>query len=612
MNTAYYSKERKLKVSAIGFTLTGIRVLKSVQLSFYQKYIILLLQNGMIASSLDELVKEISSIINFKEKCVEEFILELDENKKLFFDEVTSKYRLIKELHVEIIPQLNNAMFADLDVKEADCDKIVFLPGENKFYLGEEFSVEPFKQSYDQPNHTASNSFFDLNKHILENDLSIRQLITKAFSNTNMYLQPDFSYSLKVDSLSYYQIEFPALMKYVYSKTAKKATRTETIVQDGIPFSKEFIDQLSTQYDTDNSLPRFIQFDETFYQKIYPNSVAIAQCEKEIEQVDSTIPLIQEELTIKKQTLEKEQKIYKKAIKKEDAVKSEIGKKLEKNTKDIENNKKLIGSLSTADDVLIYQLKRTIEDLQCQNEELQKQFDGSQQKLSAIQENYQIKEAALYSEIEAKNNEIKVATTRASEFEQRHETLQQEYMRLVKDHREQMNSTIKSVIAKYPIGKDIFNRYVHDVCVELDRAISASDAEAFDEVANSIDKMRELYRKMMQTIFDILLSNNGPNLGIYFTDAFKKIEIENLFRAHNIPLDIFNKMIIFHGLANAIGHIAENGSQKASNARRVEGFRRMSKDDREKILLSIPSFLGKIEFSKKEVKMLNSKLSLSV
>ena len=84
MNTAYYSKERKLKVSAIGFTLTGIRVLKSVQLSFYQKYIILLLQNGMIASSLDELVKEISSIINFKEKCVEEFILELDENKKLF------------------------------------------------------------------------------------------------------------------------------------------------------------------------------------------------------------------------------------------------------------------------------------------------------------------------------------------------------------------------------------------------------------------------------------------------------------------------------------------------------------------------------------------------
>ena len=116
----------------------------------------------------------------------------------------------------------------------------------------------------------------------------------------------------------------------------------------------------------------------------------------------------------------------------------------------------------------------------------------------------------------------------------------------------------------------------------------------------------------MQTIFDILLSNNGPNLGIYFTDAFKKIEIENLFRAHNIPLDIFNKMIIFHGLANAIGHIAENGSQKASNARSVEGFRRMSKDDREKILLSIPSFLGKIEFSKKEVKMLNSKLSLSV
>ena len=53
-NGISYSKDRKISFSAKGLYFTNISVLKSVQLAFFEKYIILLLQKGIKASSRKE------------------------------------------------------------------------------------------------------------------------------------------------------------------------------------------------------------------------------------------------------------------------------------------------------------------------------------------------------------------------------------------------------------------------------------------------------------------------------------------------------------------------------------------------------------------------------
>ena len=107
-----------------------------------------------------------------------------------------------------------------------------------------------------------------------------------------------------------------------------------------------------------------------------------------------------------------------------------------------------------------------------------------------------------------------------------------------------------------------------------------------------------------------MLKKNIKTLGTYLSDPFNQIAIQDKFKEKKISIDTLNKLISFHGLANAIGHSTENGPQKKENEQRVANFKKQSVDERSKILLAIPTFFSKIEFSKMEIDLIVAKLKV--
>ena len=82
-------------------------------------------------------------------------------------------------------------------------------------------------------------------------------------------------------------------------------------------------------------------------------------------------------------------------------------------------------------------------------------------------------------------------------------------------------------------------------------------------------------------MFDVILKKNVQTLGSYLTDSFNLIAIEKAFKDRKIQLDIKNKLVIFHSLANAIGHSLGNGPKKKDNLQRVESFKKLGILERE-------------------------------
>ena len=181
---------------------------------------------------------------------------------------------------------------------------------------------------------------------------------------------------------------------------------------------------------------------------------------------------------------------------------------------------------------------------------------------------------------------------------------------MLSQNAKQLSPVVQNVVKKYPAGSNIFFRYVSDISICLDSAVSASESNAFDEMGRCIDAIREMYRKTLQAVFDVTLQKNVQNLGSYLTDGFNLIAIENMFKQRKIPLDIRSKLVAFHALANAIGHSLENGPRKKDNDKRVANFKRLGKVEREKILLAVPNFFNSLNCTKNEVADINKKLKV--
>lgn len=615
MKTALYTKEYKLSLNAIGITFSKIPVLQSVQLSFYQKYIILLLQEGISAVGIQELSKKISNIINMNTKCVQDFVDYLWEDGLLAFDQISSTYLLASSLHFSINPDLNNAMFADLEVKEADCNDILYIESLSDFYLEEDFQNNEFKRKGGVEDASSQEILQDTKYAIsaavdLKRD-KISNLLTRAFLNTNIHLQPNFTYSLNDESMRRVQFEFPVIITYRYSETNGEAISVLITPKGENPLPTSFLEQLSQKYSKDKNIPRFISLDESFYKKFPSQSSALFECEKKISETkDELIPL-QETVEVCKRSLLKEKKNFEQSKKqKKDAV-SEIEKNVKKTEGDIKVNESVISNLAVAEnEMLIANLKKTIEELTGTKGKLLKQIEESEATISDMEKEFKTKEETMNNELSQKESEIKRISNKVDEYEQQKRQLKQEFAALVNTNQSKMHPTIKSVISKYPATENILFRYVSEISIQLDSAVSASESSAFDEVGNSIDKMREMYRKVMQAVFDSILSKNVQNLASYFNDPYNQIAVVDMFRKRHIPVETSRKLIQFHGLANAIGHSIENGPQKKNNKQRIDEFKHLSKEDRSNILLAIPSFFDSIEFTKKEINMIANRLCI--
>ena len=254
----YYTKTKKLSFPVKKLSFKNIPVLKSVQLSFYEKYTILLLQKGILAANKDELIIKISNFLNVSNRCILEFIDYLMETNSIVFDESKKLFKLDEAIHYSLNEALNNAMFAEFDVKLADCDKIILIEDAMSFLLDEDFPNEIFKTK-GTLKETTEVLPYSLQMEILNKRSVLRALFERHFENTNMHLTKHFTFDLRNDKYSEYTLEFDAILEYIYDIQENKSIRKNIIVQKENLLPDEYIDSLASQFDIDDDLPKFIK-----------------------------------------------------------------------------------------------------------------------------------------------------------------------------------------------------------------------------------------------------------------------------------------------------------------------------------------------------------------
>lgn len=604
----YYTKTKKLSFPVKKLSFKNIPVLKSVQLSFYEKYTILLLQKGILAANKDELVIKISNFLNVSNRCILEFIDYLMETNSIVFDESKKLFKLDEAIHYSLNEALNNAMFAEFDVKLADCDKIILIEDTMSFLLDEDFPNEIFKTK-GTLKETTEVLPYSLQMEILNKRSVLRALFERHFENTNMHLTKHFTFDLRHDKYSEYTLEFDAILEYIYDIQENKSIRKNIIVQKENLLPDEYIDSLASQFDIDDDLPKFIKHRD-FYENIIPSSDAVASIDEEIEvNKNSAVPL-EVEINTEKANLISIKKQHVKEKKIEEELANEIRIKIKQAEKDISMNESIAADVKGENSDLVKNLKNTIKELMETKKTLSAQLQNQEKAIAEMTEKFSSTENALNESIKIKEEEIKNINKKITEYESERKTLVKEQKSVVSQNEKMLNPVIKSVVEKYPAGENVMNRFISDICLWLDSALSASECDSYDEICRSIDFIRESYRKLLQAVFNVCLKTKADTLGIYLSDPFHIIEIDDMLRKRNTALDIKNQLIKFHSLANAIGHSTENGPKKHENIRRVEGFKELTVKEREKMLLAIPNLFNSIKFTKTEIKEISALLKI--
>lgn len=608
-NGIVYAKAIKLSFPVRHLRIKKIPVLQSAQLSFYQKFIILLLEKGIKANDPDELTDSLSNILNVSRACVKDFVDYLINNSYLDYSDKNKKYKLCKEMHFTIKPELNNAMFAELDTKLAECNKIIYIKDANKCFLEEDFNNGVFRRKSGAINQNDDLNYCDVEAIKSQSDY-IKQLLSKYFEKTNMHIRNDFSFDVSSEKTDDYQFEFDALLQYSYSKEEKQSTLFNVAVLKDNFLPKDFIDGLTKDYKVDNELPRFLAMQEQFYEKITKGTSEMDNTESSIIVANEKVTPLEEDLENSKAVFNELKKTNKQ--KKKEAVDAvdEVKNQIKEKENEISINESLINKSSVDDANLISNLKKTIKNLKKAKEKLETELTSKTNDVEKLERNLKTSEENLYKTIVEKEEAVSAAKTVVRNYEQDLKERGNDLALLLSKNKNKTNETIKKVVQKYPAEKNIFNRYVTHIVVCLDEAISASECNAVDEIASCIDTIREKYRKVFQIVFDTLLRKKEMSLGSYMSSSFNQIELEKLFKARNVNIDVKQRFATFHDIANAIGHLAENGPKKGLNDKRLNEFKKMSSIERNRILLAIPDFFNSITFTGKEMDEFNSRLTI--
>ena len=611
-NNILYSKIEKISFPVSKVMVDNIPVFESVQLSFYQKHIIMLLERGIAAEGIDKLVENISTLLNISQKCVKEFIdLLRDDNRHNFLkhDKKNQMFFLKDEMHYKIDASEKNIMFAEFAVKHTKCDSVIYVKGLNKCYLENDFNSDVFRKKGNPG---------DIEYNLLAKDIetitqkkAIHDLLLLYFQEKNLHLSSELSFKVSPNRDISYLIEFEVLLQYVFDKSSRISNLKEITVNPNNFLPKEFIEKLVSEkgFNKDKKIPRFIALNENFYEQIINTNKKISKLEKDIDAVNTKIEPIEANLEDQRENLNN---IKKKSEEIKAVAEKEINELKEiiiKKENEIKTVKELIEYSKVNDENLIKDLKQQIAQLKFDKTELYKKLATKNDENSSLKSTLKNEEKKLSEIIENESKKIINEKTKIQEIEVNLRLQENLYANTVKENSQVVHHTINKVISKYPGEINIFNRYITDICISLDGALSASTVNAIEEVAMYIDKIREQYRKILQIIFDSLCNKKMKTLGNYF-DPINRIGLDNILLPRGVIAATISNLHKFHHLASAIGHSAENGSKKNQNIKTIEDFKNMNVKDREVILLSLPEFFRSITFNNREIKIFTSKLKL--
>ncbi len=334
MSNIYYSKERKLTFEALRIKLTNIPVLISEKLTIYQKYVILLLNEGVYAVNRDELIDKISIALNIKKSFISEFIERLSELNYLVLKD--NIYHLSDNYQVIVDANDNTVMHANIGIGMADCDELYYIPALDKVY---DISYFDNHNIVITKNNNAKDVNIEETKIALSNNEKELELIVQNNLEEKGYiLCNELIYNI-FEVLNY---SFDVNITCLYEYNGEIAQMKEIGYDENLNIPKEVIDEKAKEFAIDDKLPKFIELKEKFYEKYNSNETDIEDLinreqisKKSISDLESIIESKESELQLEKKKL--------------------------KNTK--EDNKKEISRLSTIIEDLTNELNSTNEEL---------------------------------------------------------------------------------------------------------------------------------------------------------------------------------------------------------------------------------------------------------
>lgn len=268
-NSIAYSREMKISYDVINFQIKDIPVLKKEKLSIYQKYIILLLNNGIVASSKEELINNISIALNIKKSFVYHFIANLTALKYIEYNQYTKKFTLSNSYKIIYDNDDNTIMKANTGKANAEYKNLYYIQAFNKvvsidFFNNDSVSLKRMTKKIDK------NFFQELDKKIKEeqNVKKIKKIVKEFFEKDEILLSKDFKYTL-VDKFETYRVDLDVVLFYEYNDGISKLNKIQC--NPTLELSQEIFNDIKEKYDIDTNIPRFIELKETFYDALDKN-----------------------------------------------------------------------------------------------------------------------------------------------------------------------------------------------------------------------------------------------------------------------------------------------------------------------------------------------------
>jgi len=305
-NSVIYSKERTLSCDVLKFKIENIPVLVAEKLSIYQKYTILLLKNGIIASTKKELTETISIALNIKKSFISDFIevlsslnyLKWNSETKTFL--LSDSYKIISDSNDITIMKANTnkqfAEFKDLYYIEP-FNKIV----SSKFFENDAMTLRRTTRKL------QSSLYDDINAIVKKDDhfKSINNIVKNAFEKEEFILGNDFSYTL-ADEFETYELTLKAIFFYEYNGEISKLT--DINYNSVVEIPKEIISDAKEKFNIDDKLPRFIELKETYYQAIENNTTEIEKITSKYSGDLIEVELLKSDINVSKSKLKQNQK----------------------------------------------------------------------------------------------------------------------------------------------------------------------------------------------------------------------------------------------------------------------------------------------------------------
>ncbi len=281
-NEIFYTKRITLSLQVTKLKLTDIPIFKSVPLNFYQKYIVLLLKNGIHAESGYDLADKIANILNVSVDCVRDFISILQQENSLYYDEKKDAYRLNDCVASSVRTNNDGLMLIDLSSTTADWEKLVFIDDFDRFFPESAFDNPDL---FRKRNSSTSKVSFQRIKDEISNpktEEEIKKWIKNDFENSSCHLENEPTFSLK-DIESSYRIEFDVDVRYKYLQDTGLSLKEKGFsVQKGNNILPDIIEKLLLPFNFDSDIPRYVSLNEPFYQEISSSFEKIQESQKEI------------------------------------------------------------------------------------------------------------------------------------------------------------------------------------------------------------------------------------------------------------------------------------------------------------------------------------------